>query len=170
MSGPKISVYALTGWARENVMGQIRCENQSVACAERIKEIIMELDSLSGNFEKQMSNVNMLIKRTSDGIDQADKIQVFQQKLNEEINSIRSELSGNIPSISVKYTISQEIYVQKLSVLKRLQKLKTRAEKLKAEYDGIISRDKENISVIQSSIIKDLESSEKESEKLSYKK
>ena len=63
MSGPKISVYALTGWARENVMGQIRCENQSVACAERIKEIIMELDSLSGNFEKQMSNVNMLIKR-----------------------------------------------------------------------------------------------------------
>ena len=86
MSGPKISVYALTGWARENVMGQIRCENQSVACAERIKEIIMELDSLSGNFEKQMSNVNMLIKRTSDGIDQADKIQVFQQKLNEECN------------------------------------------------------------------------------------
>lgn len=69
MSGPKISVYALTGRAREIVMGQIRCENQSVACAERIKEIIKELDSYSEVFETQLRNVQLLVKRTSEGAD-----------------------------------------------------------------------------------------------------
>lgn len=170
MSGPKISVYALTGRAREIVIGQIRCENQSVACAGKINEIIKELDAHSGDFEKQMNNVQLFMKRTSEGEEQVKKIQDFRKKINNEINSIRSELTGNMPSISVKYTISEEIYAQKRSVLKRLQKLKVRAEELKAEYDNIIFQDKQNISVIQSSIIKDLESTETEFDELSYLK
>ncbi len=50
-------------------MGQIRCENQFVACAERIKEIIKELDSYSEVFETQLRNVQLLVKRTSEGAD-----------------------------------------------------------------------------------------------------
>ena len=109
MSGPKISVYALTGRAREIVIGQIRCENQSVACAGKINEIIKELDAHSGDFEKQMNNVQLFMKRTSEGEEQVKKIQDFRKKINNEINSIRSERTGNMPSISVKYTVSEEI-------------------------------------------------------------
>lgn len=40
MSGPKISVYSLTGRAREIVNGQIRCEQESVICASTIESIL----------------------------------------------------------------------------------------------------------------------------------
>lgn len=75
-----------------------------------------------------------------------------------------------MPSISVKHTISEEVLFQKLSLLKRLQKLKTRAEELMAEFESIVYQDKRNTSAIQSSIIKDLESTETVSEELSYLK
>ena len=67
MSGPKISVYSLTGRARTVVMGQIRCEQQSVACAEQTKEILRSLQTFSGNFEREIANIQLLMRRTSEG-------------------------------------------------------------------------------------------------------
>ena len=40
MSGPKISVYSLNGWAREVVMGQMRCEQEALVCAEQIRTML----------------------------------------------------------------------------------------------------------------------------------
>ena len=170
MSGPKVTVYYLTTQQKRIIAEQISCENQSVACAKRIQEILQELDSYSEVFETQMRNVQLLVKRTSEGADQVDRIQVIRKKINDEIKSIRSELFDNMPSISVKHTISEEVLFQKLSLLKRLQKLKTRAEELMAEFESIVYQDKRNTSAIQSSIIKDLESTETEFEKMGYLK
>ena len=40
MSGPKISVYSLTGWARKVVDGQIQCEQRGLVCGEQIKSLL----------------------------------------------------------------------------------------------------------------------------------
>jgi hypothetical protein len=60
MSGPKISVYSLTGRARTIVVGQMRCEQQSLACHARTQEIVRSLQSFTGNFDQQMRISNCL--------------------------------------------------------------------------------------------------------------
>lgn len=61
MSGPKISVYELSGWGKKIVFGQMRCEQQSVLCAQQIQELIHQTLSYSGEFQKQMSLLEILL-------------------------------------------------------------------------------------------------------------
>ena len=156
MSGPKISVYSLTGRARTIVVGQMRCEQQSLACFARAQEVIRSLPSFSGSFEQQLRNVQLLMKRTSEGADQIAKIQSLQEGINTEAAQIKMELSAHSPHVSAKYRITEEAYAEKQAELKRLQALQKRAEKLKAKLDAAFSLDQKNTSRIQASIIQDL--------------
>lgn len=171
MSGPKISVYSLTGRARTVVMGQIRCEQQSVACAEQTKEILRSLQALSGNFEREIANIQLLMRRTSEGNGQIEKIQRFKEKLSKEVTEIQKELNSHMPHISQKYWISEEAYEEKQAELKVLQAIRKKAEALQTELNAIFSQNQKNASNIQASILNDLGSSddtEKESKSLEY--
>ena len=156
MSGPKISVYSLTGRARTVVMGQIRCEQQSVACASQTTEILRGLLSYSQDFHQDMTNIQLLMKRVNVGADQLEKLQQLQKKIKEEASKLQQELIAHMPSISAKYTISEEAYAEKQADLKRLQSIKERAEKLQQQLEEIISQRKENNSAIQASILSDM--------------
>ena len=81
MSGPKISVYSLTGRARTVVMGQIRCEQQSVACASQTTEILRGLIAYSMDFRQDMANIQLLMKRVNVGAEQLEKLQQLQKKI-----------------------------------------------------------------------------------------
>lgn len=156
MSGPKISVYSLTGRARTVVMGQIRCEQQSVACASQTTEILRGLLSYSQDFHQDMANIQLLMKRVNVGADQLEKLQQLQKKIKEEASKLQQELIAHMPSISAKYTISEEAYAEKQADLKRLQSIKERAEKLQQQLEEIISQREENNSAIQASILSDM--------------
>ena len=171
MSGPKISVYSLTGRARTVVMGQIRCEQQSVACAEQTKEIIRSLQAFSGNFEREIANIQLLMRRTSEGNGQIEKIQQLKEKLSKEVTEVQKKLNSHMPHISQKYWISEEAYEEKQAELKVLQSIRKKAEALQAELDVIFLQNKKNTSNIQASILSDMSSSEdvmKESSSLEY--
>lgn len=156
MSGPKISVYSLTGRARTIVVGQMRCEQQSLACFAQAQEVIRSLQSFSGSFDQQLRNVQLLMKRTSEGADQIAKIQSLQEEIKTEVAQITMELFAHTPHVSAKYRITEEAYAEKQAELKRLQALQKRAEKLKAKLDEAFSLDQKNIFRIQASIIQDL--------------
>lgn len=156
MSGPKISVYSLTGRARAVVMGQIRCEQQSVACASQTTEILRELFAYSVDFRQDMANIQLLMKRVNVGADQLDKLQQLQKKIKEEASKLQQELLAHMPSISAKYTISEEAYAEKQAELKRLQTIKERAEKLQQQLEEIKSQREGNNSAIQASILSDM--------------
>ena len=156
MSGPKISVYSLTGRARTVVMGQIRCEQQSVACASQITEILRELLAYSLDFSQDMANIQLLMKRVNVGADQLEKLQQLQKKIKEEASKLQQELMAHMPSISAKYTISEEAYAEKQAELKRLQTIKERAEKLQQQLEEIKSQREGNNSAIQASILNDM--------------
>lgn len=156
MSGPKISVYSLTGRARTIVVGQMRCEQQSLACHARTQEIVRSLQSSSGNFDKQIRNIQLLMKRTSEGTGQIAKLQTLQEEIKAEAAEIKKELAAHTPHVSAKYRITEEAYAEKQAELERLQALQKRAEKLKAKLDAAFNQDQENTSRIQYSIIQDL--------------
>lgn len=156
MSGPKISVYSLTGRARAVVMGQIRCEQQSVACASQTTEILRGLFAYTLDFRQDMANIQLLMKRVNVGADQLEKLQQLQKKIKEEASKLQQELMAHMPSISAKYTISEEAYAEKQAELKKLQTIKERAEKLQRQLEEIISQRDENNSAIQASILSDM--------------
>lgn len=156
MSGPKISVYSLTGRARTIVIGQMRCEQQSLACFAQTQEIIRSLQSFSGNFDQQIRNIELLIKRTSEGAGQIEELQSLQGEIQAEAAEIKRELVAHTPRVSTKYRITEEAYAEKQAELKRLQALQKRAEKLRAKLDAAFNQDQKNTSKIQASIIRDL--------------
>lgn len=103
MSGPKISVYSLTGRARTIVVGQMRCEQQSLACFARTQEITRSLQSFSGNFDQQIRNIQLLMKRTSEGAEQIEKLQSLQKDIKAEAAEIKKELVAHAPHVSNVY-------------------------------------------------------------------
>lgn len=160
MSGPKISVYSLSGRARTIVTGQIRCEQQSVTCAFKIQEIIKHLQSFSGTFEREMANIKLLLKRTGEGTGQTEKLQALETKVSEEISTLKQDMLGHKPQISHKYVISEEAYSEKQAELRYLQSILKRAENLQSELNAAFSQNKKNTAKIQSSILNDLGTTE----------
>lgn len=157
MSGPKISVYSLTGRAKQIVFGQMRCEQQSLSCYTRTQDIAREAQALFGGFDHLFRNVQLLMKRTSEGGEQIERLQLLQTEIQTEMSKIRTELASHIPHISVKYRITEEAYAEKQAELKRLKELQKRAEELKAMFEGAFQQNKENTAIVQANILRELE-------------
>ena len=156
MSGPKISVYALTGRVRTIVVGQTRCEQHSLACHARTQEIVSSLQSSSRIIDQQIRNIQLLMKRTSEGAEQIEQLLTIKREIEPEIAEIKKELVACKPHMSIKYRISEEAYAEKQAELKRIQALQKRAEKLQTKLELTFNQD-QKISKIQTSIIRDLE-------------
>lgn len=156
MSGPKISVYSLTGRAKQIVRGQMRCEQQSLSCYARTKEIVQNIQSLSGGFDQLYGNIKLLMKRTHEGADQIERLHALQAEIQTEIEEIKVDLTSHIPHASIKYRITEEAYAEKQAELKRLQALRERAEKLRAKLEDAFNQDKKNATAVQASIFREL--------------
>ena len=155
MSGPKISVYSLTGRARIIVIGQIQCEQQSLACFTQMQEAIRTLQSFYGNFDLQIRNIQLLMKRTSEGAEQIVKIQALQEEIKTEVAEIKKELAAHTPYVSSKYRITEEAYEEKQAELKYLQALQNRAEKLRERLDAAFSQTQKHTVGMHASVIQD---------------
>ena len=134
MSGPKVTVYSLTAQQQRIITEQISCDQQSAACVGRIQELLKMLASYPDNLRSELGKIELLIKRTSAGAEQKVIIQTYVKKLNVELSRIQLELSNNLPSVSSDQNTSEIILKQKRDKLKKIQKLKTRAE----EFEGRI--------------------------------
>ena len=157
MSGPKISVYSLTGRAKTIVEGQIRCERQSLVCAAQTQEMLRSLTVFSGNFDQQIANIRLLMKRTAEETGQIERLQKLQETIKKDAAELQNELKRQMPHTSSKYLITEEAYAEKQAELKRLQDLKKRTEELKNALDDAFRQDQKNTSKIQTSILQDLE-------------
>ncbi len=162
MSGPKVSVYSLTGRARAIVDGQIRCEQRSIACYSQANRLLQMIQASSELFEHELGTLSLLTKRTSEGSGRIQAVKALQTRVIAEIAEIREELKSKPPRVSVKYKITEEAYAEKQAELKRLQALKKRAEKLQAEVDaffvqeGVASGESDVARKVQESIVDDL--------------
>ena len=143
MSGPKISAYSLTGRAKEIVFGQMRCEQQSLACAAQMQAILKSLSAYSESFDQLRQNIELLIKRTGDGADQLESLTRLQESLKSRAEEITAELCANMPSRSVKYQITEEAFAEKQAKLKKLQMLRKRTESLKQAFEEVFENEED---------------------------
>lgn len=156
MSGSKISVYSLTGRAREIVLGQMQCEQQSLVCFSRIQEILQNLQSFSKTCDQQIQTIQLLAKRTGEGAGQIEKLQMLRKEIETEAADIKNKLAFNKPHISTKYRISEGAYAEKQAELKKLQALQASAEEWEVKREAAFCQDRQNTSKIQDSILQDL--------------
>jgi len=152
MSGPKISVYQLTGWARQVVMGQIRCEQQSVACAEQICMLIKECLAYRVTYESAMKRLELLQRRTGDESTKIEEIKTVFSRAEETLNKITVDLQAHMPHISAKYQISDEAYEEKKQQLAYIKKLHEQVTKILNQLDKVLNHGQGSEAAVTQSI------------------
>lgn len=155
MSGPKISIYSLTGRSREIVVGQMQCERESLACAARAQELLQKLEAFSGHFDREIGNIRLLEKRASEAYpaERVEALRRLQDELNRETADVRQELRRHMPKPSVKYWITEEAYAKKQEEMRRLQDIRERVERLAGKLEAAQKENRRNLSGIQESIL-----------------
>lgn len=152
MSGPKISVYQLTGWARQVVMGQIRCEQQSVACAEQICMLIKECLSYRTTYEAILKRLELLQRRSGNGNNEAEEIETFLSHAVDSLNRISVDLQAHMPHISAKYQISDEAYEEKKQQLAYIKKLHKQVTQILSDLDKGVNQEQYSEEAVTQSI------------------
>lgn len=135
MSGPKISVYDLTGWARRVVVGQMQCEQQGLLCSEQIKQLFAGCSGMDKELDKALTMLGVLQRKYGGQEESIREIQSIQQSTYQEIKRIQSEFSRNIPHVSSKYVISEAALDQKKRELEKLITIRNQAQELKEKLD-----------------------------------
>lgn len=143
MSGPKISVYDLTGWARRVVVGQMQCEQQGLLCGEQIKQLLAGCSGMDRELDKALAMLGVLQRKYGGQEEAIHEIQALQQSMDQEIKRIQNEFSRNIPHVSPKYVISEEALNQKRRELEKLIAIKNQAQALKEKLDKAAKAGKE---------------------------
>lgn len=160
MSGPKISVYALSGRGKKIVFGQMRCEQQSVLCVQQIQDLLHQVLSYSGKLQKQLSLLEILERRGESAVEKRDELQSLLKKLETETDHIKTTLMANMPQISEKYRITEEALEEKKQELAKVRALKKQVQKLQEEIDAAVAGQSENgatfSETIQRSIAEDV--------------
>ena len=143
MSGPKISVYSLTGWARRVVDGQIQCEQRSLVCGEQIKALLAECSGMGRELDKALAMLELLQKRYGGQEAKIEEIKSIRRNMDQEIQEIRNEFGRHIPRVSPKYVISEEALEQKKRELEKIVAIKNRAQALMDKLNKAASAGKE---------------------------
>ena len=143
MSGPKISVYDLTGWARRVVVGQMQCEQEGLLCGEQIKQLLANCSGMGKELDKALVMLGVLQRKYGGQEEMIREIQSIQQSMDQEIKQIQSEFGRNIPRVSPKYVISEEALDQKKRELEKLIAIRNQAQELKEKLDKAARAGKE---------------------------
>lgn len=143
MSGPKISVYSLTGWARKVVDGQIQCEQRGLICGEQIKALLSACSGMGSELNKSLAMFELLQKRSGGQESLIEEVKSIQKSMDQEIQRIQSEFNRNIPRVSPKYRISEEALEEKKRELEKIVAIKNKAQALKDKLDEVANAGKE---------------------------
>lgn len=162
MSGPKISVYSLSKRARDIMIGQTRCEQQSILCVKEVKALASECVYYSGELGKTLGNLKLLQDRTGEESKHIEELDLMLNKLITEPKAILETFGDKLPSLSQNYEISEVAYELKKKELEKLKKLRARFKALKDEAvvaTNLVQKStKEYTDKIQRSISKDVSS------------
>ena len=155
MSGPKISVYSLTGRAREIVVGQISCERQSIACAAQVQDMLSRVQALTGVIEQAAANADLAVRRAGQDAGVKARFQDVLERLKREAPALQKALKAQMPHASPKYFINEEALRKKQEQLRRLLALKEQAEALKDAVEEAAGQGRSSLSQVRASILAD---------------
>ncbi len=104
----------------------------------------------------RLKNIQLLIKRTSDGAEQIAKLQTLQEEIKAEAAEIKRELSAHTPMCLPSIVLLRRLMQRSKLSFRGCKRFKKCAETLKEKLDAAFRQDKENTSRIQASILQNL--------------
>lgn len=133
MSGPKISVYEMSVWQRQNLRAQLNCLQQSLVCCEEIKKAIGYLNGSNSQIQSLLSTFDLVNQRTGDC---SEEIAV--------LNELQNRLPQDCQSFITKVSSTQILHVDKIKLTDaELVKRKDTLAKLRTLRNSVVARQKE---------------------------
>lgn len=142
MSGPKVSIYTLTGAARRIVNEQFRCEQETLLYANQIKQMLTAFGTVENGLSRSAEALELLQRKFGVGAEETQRIQAFKASFSDRVRALEQEFSLCTPIISSRYIITEAALEQKQRILARIKKLKERVQELKAEADSCVAAGK----------------------------
>ena len=139
MSGPKVSVYELSAWERQNLREQLKCEQQNFTCVEEIKQLIFYLNGLGGQVESLLSTFSLINARIADYSIEINGLRDIKTGLEQNCSLFTTELSANMPVSSNKITLSDEALNEKKILLSKLKSIKTKVTENQKKMELVLS-------------------------------
>ena len=133
MSGPKISVYSLTGRAREIVLEQFRCEQNSLVCASQIRKMLSELSDMNSELDGALEILQLSQSRLGGQDDLIREAESLRSGSDEELGGIKADFEAHIPKMSAKYVITEEALTEKKQELETLKDIRKRLKDFQKE-------------------------------------
>lgn len=143
MSGPKISVYDLSGPARRVFVGLMQCEQQGLLYGEQIKQLLAGCSGMDRELDQSLAVLTVLQRKYGGQEEAIREIQSIRQSMDHERKRIQSEFNRNIPHAFHKYVISEEALDKKKRELEKLAEIRDKAQALKEKLDKAVGAGKE---------------------------
>jgi len=120
MSGPKTSEYVLTGWQRQNLISQNKCDNSIISCINRVDELQNEAAIV-------IAQINVY---EDCGSDESIAMTISLKEKMEEIEEINNTLSKDFSQFSgyeksPTIILTEEELNRKKMILKKLNSIKS---------------------------------------------
>lgn len=156
MSGPKISIYSLTGRAREIAFGELRCQRDTLACSAKTRELLRCLTGAAETLEKQLA---LLELQCGERGDHRTELQILRDRydaIRKSALQIQKEASENKPRAASKLELTEEAFEKYQKEAALWKSIKARAEKLMADYQVSVADKAAAYSVDQKQIKKNI--------------
>ncbi len=131
MSGPKISIYSLSGRARELLRGQIQCDRESAICISQIEHMLEDLVGIDSELSKSLAVLELLQRKTGGKECEIEEVKSLLNSINRDVANIKETFRKAKPRITGNYQITETAYSAKQV---ELQKIKAVNEKLNSLY------------------------------------
>lgn len=141
MSGPKISVYTLSKEQRQWLLGQMRCEQQSLACAERILDLLTSCVEQLEACRTLCEQADLLHRRRGENSEEAALLQQTIEDCESSVSRIRAALAAHMPHISPRYDLTESAYMQKQQQLTLMKTLRAESEGIFKKLNDAVSQE-----------------------------
>lgn len=137
MSGPKITVYALTARQKQILLGQARCARNCAFCRAEAKKSLGALRSLLAVTEKRLENIRLLCERTGEGKEREAELTAACSRLRSEAEELAEGLSEQKPVPFDRSELTEKALADSQAREKRTRALMEKARKLEAEANAV---------------------------------
>jgi hypothetical protein len=138
MSGPKVSKYDLSAWARKNLSQQIIYEHNTFVCIEQIKNLLQEISGMRGDILTATRNMEMLKERVGEETGFLDELHEMEQLFETRCSLISDSVVANAPAPSTAFIISDETLAAKKAIHSKIKEIYKETAEFRQEMDELI--------------------------------
>lgn len=163
MSGPKVSIYEMSGWQRHNLRAQLNCMQQGLACCEEINKVVSYLSGIGGQIQTLLSTFDIINQRTKDCSEEICNLTDIQDAIAQDCSACKNELLQSKSFLQAeKIVLSDAELAKKKDILAKLKELRSKVvsqqKGIEESLQALDAKAKQGVIAEESAIAEDIAS------------